>query len=142
MKRSLFYAAAAIAFTAGSAASAAKAAEVTVTISGIQPGVGDILIALQTEDEFLGQAGTYSLIVPADAETVSAVVEGVAPGSYAVAVVHDQNGDGTFEVGEHGPSEAWGLSGDSLGEPVFENVKVDVNEDAENAASVVLSYPM
>ncbi len=121
---------------------AAMAADVTITVDGIQPGTGDILVALQTEDDFLSGDGAYSIVVPAEADTVTTVLEGVAPGTYAVAVVHDENGDGTFALGDDAPSEAWGVSGDPMAEPTFENAQIEVTEGEDNSATVTISYPM
>lgn len=125
-----------------SASGAALAADVTITITGIAPGPGDLLVALQTEEEFLQEAGSYVLVMAADAETVSARLEDVVPGAYAVAVVHDEDGDGTFEVTETGPAEGWGISGMTIGEPTFDAAKVVVEEGQDNTASVTLSYAM
>lgn len=121
---------------------AALAADVTITITGIAPGPGDLLVALQSEAEFLTEAGSYVLVLAADAETVTALLEDVAPGAYAVAVVHDEDGDGTFEITETGPAEGWGISGITIGEPTFEAAKVEVSEDGENEATVTLSYAL
>ncbi|WP_162409443.1 DUF2141 domain-containing protein [Acuticoccus sediminis] len=121
---------------------AAMAADVTITVDGIQPGTGNILVALQTEDEFLSGEGTYSAEVPADADTLTTVLEGVVPGEYAVAVVHDENGDGTFALGDDAPLEPWGVSGDQLGDPTFESSKIVVSEDGDNKVTVTIAYPM
>ncbi|UOM34949.1 DUF2141 domain-containing protein [Acuticoccus sp. I52.16.1] len=130
------------AVTAVCASSAAMAADVTITVDGIQPGTGNILVALQTEDDFLTSGGAYSVVVPAEADTMTTVLEGVEPGFYAVAVVHDENGDGTFTLGDDAPSEAWGVSGSPISEPSFDNAKIEVSDGAENAATVTISYPM
>lgn len=121
---------------------AASAAEVTVSIEGVQPGAGTLLVALQTEDQFLAKEGEYTTTVPADSETAMATFDDVEPGTYAAAVVHDEDGDGDFTVGDNGPTEGWGLSGDVTGAPEFSGSMVEVMDGEPADATVILTYPM
>jgi len=56
--------------------------------------------------------------------------ENVAPGSYAVSVHHDEDGDGVFDTGIFGiPLEGVGASRDAhgtMGPPSFEDARIDV----------------
>lgn len=118
----------------------AEMQSVTVTVEGVQPGEGKLWIALQSGDEFLTGAGTYTAKVPADMETVTATMEDVAPGTYVAAVIHDENNDDSVEIGDKGPTEAWGLSGDKQsGKPEWMPATFVVTEDG-GAATVTLSY--
>ena len=115
---------------------------VTVTINGVEPGEGQLFVALQNEEGFAGAEGTYTQKVDASGATVTATFEGVAPGQYAAAVIHDQNADGNVELGEAGPTEAWGLSGAAQtgGAPEFGPAAFTVSETGGNA-TVSLMYP-
>ncbi|WP_420393525.1 DUF2141 domain-containing protein [Acuticoccus sp.] len=125
------------------ASGAAIAEEVSVTIDGVQQGPGSVLVALQTEDQFLAKEGEYTETVTADSESVEVMFQDVEPGTYAVAVVHDEDGDGDFTVGDTGPMEGWGLSGGMMaGAPEFASSSIEVMEGETTEASVTMSYPM
>ena len=116
------------------------AAPVTVTINGVQPGGGQLFVALQDSDNFLQAAGAHTTKVDATAATVTATFDGVAPGSYAAAVIHDEDGDGDVALGETGPTEAWGLSGPAQsGSPEWTPAMFTVSETGGNA-TVTLTY--
>ena len=115
--------------------------QVTVTITGVQPGEAPLLVALQGQDNFLQSAGAYTQPVDATGSTVTATFDGVTPGSYVAAVVHDENGDGGINIGETGPDEPWGISGSSQtgGAPEFMPAMFEVTESGDQA-NVSLSY--
>ncbi len=120
----------------------APAAEmVSVTINGIKPGPGQVLVALQTESEFAQAAGTYTKMMPATMAAETVTFEGVPAGRYAAAVVHDTNENGEIDMGETGPTEGWGLSGAAqAGAPEFGPASFEVGELGGNA-DVTLTYP-
>ena len=120
---------------------AAGAGQVTVTINGVQPGNAPLLVALQGTDNFLQSAGAYTQSVGATGETVTATFDGVTPGSYVAAVVHDANSDGAINIGETGPDEPWGISGSPQtgGAPEFQPASFEVT-DAGGQATVSLTY--
>ena len=96
---------------------AAAGATVTVTVNGVTPNGGPVLVALQGEGDFAKTAGAYSAKVDPTAATVTATIPGVTPGSYAAAVVQDSNNDGTFTIGATGPTEPFGFSGTAQSGP-------------------------
>lgn len=113
---------------------AAGAGTVTVTINGVTPNGGPVLVALQGENDFAKQAAAYSAKVDPTAATVTATISGVAPGSYAAAVVQDSNNDGTFTIGETGPAEPFGFSGTAQsGAPTFGPASFQVVESGGTA---------
>lgn len=115
---------------------------VTVNISGIEPGPGQLMVALQTEDQFAAAEGEYTQMMMADAATEMVMFEDVVPGSYAAAVVHDTNENGEIDMGETGPTEGWGLSGtpQTGGAPEFGPAMFEVGEVGATA-DVMLTYP-
>lgn len=80
-------------------------------------------------------------ISPANREAVFTVA-GLRPGNYAVAVFHDENGNGEFDQGLFGiPLEGYGFSNGArpfLSAPDFEDAAIEVGADTE--AVVTLSY--
>lgn len=125
-------------------AGAATAADVTVTLTGVQPKGGRMLVSLQTADEFMKPEGRYGSIAAGDVtgdETV--VVRDVPPGEYAVMVLHDADGDMKMAREANGkPKEGWGMSGQWRHgrRPAFTEVKITV-PDAGTAVTLPMVYP-
>lgn len=115
------------------------AGAVTVTVNGVAANGGPVLVALQDSSNFAQAAASYSATVQPTGTSVTATIQGVAPGSYAAAVVQDTNGDGTLTLGDTGPTESWGLSGtaQTTGAPTFEPAAFQVAE-AGGEATVTL----
>ena len=102
------------------AAAPALAADVTVTVSGVQPNAGPVLAVLQRSGQFAKKGGAYKQTVQATSDTVTVTFSNVAPGTYAAAAVQDTNGDGTVTIGKTGPTEPFGFSGPAqTGVPKF-----------------------
>lgn len=123
--------------------SAAMAADVTVTLTGVQAQGGQMLVSLQTRDQFMKPAGAAGATGPAEAGTQVFVVNNVAPGDYAVMVMHDADSDWAMGRKPDGmPTEGWGMSGAAPKgrAPTFDEVKVTVPADG-TAVTVPLSYP-
>ena len=125
-------------------ASAALAADVTVTLTGVQPQGGKVLVSLQSDGEFMKPEGRFGAI--ADGSTAGAatvVVHNVPPGEYAVMVLHDADGDMQMAREANGrPKEGWAMSGHmpSGRKPTFDEVKVVV-PDAGTAVTLPMIYP-
>lgn len=101
---------------------------VTGTVSGVTPNGGPVLVALQPEGDFAKSAAAYTAKVDPTASTVTASIPGVAPGAYAAAVVQDTNKDGTFTIGDTGPTEPFGFSGTAqTGAPTFGPAQFEVS---------------
>lgn len=108
--------------------SASGGGNVIVTVTGVVPNGGPVLVALQDQAGFAQVAGTYSATVVPTGRTVRATIRGVAPGRYAAAVVQDANMDGTLTLGATGPSEPFGFSGRvQRGAPTFQPASFQVN---------------
>ncbi|MFO0680407.1 MAG: DUF2141 domain-containing protein [Sandaracinus sp.] len=72
------------------------------------------------------------------------VFEGIAPGEYAVAVHHDEDGQGDFDTGIFGiPTEGVGASRDAhgtMGPPSFEDARITLRA-GENRTRIHMAYP-
>lgn len=127
-----------------SAAAPALAADVTLTLDGVQARGGRLLVALQTRDQFLKHEGAYGEIIadPA-AGTRTVVFRDVAPGEYSVSVLHDVDGDGTMKVNGVMPAEGWTmLNAETLrAAPQFDQVDFTVPASGSVNLKAAMIYP-
>lgn len=126
MKRMIWTAAAAALLFAG----AAVAGEVTVELAGVQARGGTLYASLQTRGDFMKPGVGYNVkAVAPKAGVLRLTIPNVAPGDYALSVLHDANGDKQMNMSpQFIPLEGWAMSnGDALmGPPTFDLVKVAV----------------
>lgn len=93
-------------------------AELTLNIAGISGNEGRIMIAvLASEAAFDGdEPAAAQVIVPAREPEISLSTDALAPGHYAIRVMHDRNGNGDLDTNLVGmPTEPWGFSNDARG---------------------------
>lgn len=124
-------------------ASAALAGDVTVTLTGVKPEGGQMLVSLQTRDQFMKPAGAAGATGPAETGAQVLVVKDVAPGDYAVMAMHDADSNWTMNTDpDHKPTEGWGMSGSAPEgrRPTFDEVKFTVPADG-GAVTIALVYP-
>ena len=121
---------------------APPAAEIDVTVSGLRSADG-VVIACMTPDpkrfpKCRGDAKAYRRAVDAGAGTVHIVFSGVTPGRYAIAVLHDENGNGKADRAlSMIPREGFGFSRDApvrMGPPEFGDAVFDVSGGAARQA--------
>ncbi len=110
-------------------------ASVTVNISGLRNLKGQILICLSSnEKEFPDcrkDETAQKKNIPA-AHNSQVVFENVAPGDYALALVHDKNSNGKMDLALFLPKEGFGMSNNPkvrMGKPKFKNSKFTVGND-------------
>jgi len=116
----------AIALVLAALGSSAHAAELTVVVSGIRDGDGQLMVGVfDKADSFLKQP-LAGRLVPASVRSADGgariVIDGLEPGSYAVSVVHDRDGNGRLTMNLMGlPMEPFGFSGKGggFGPPSF-----------------------
>jgi len=127
------------------AAGAATAGEVVVEVSGVQARGGTLYAALQRRDEFMNYAATaHSAKVDAPrAGVLRLTIPNVAPGEYALAVLHDFDGDRRMDMAENFmPLEGWAMSrGENLQtQPTFDDVKVAVPAAGATVRASMIYY--
>ncbi|MEY2926607.1 MAG: hypothetical protein RL367_1084 [Pseudomonadota bacterium] len=92
-------------------ATPAMAGDVTVILNGVQASDQDVMIGLQTRDEFLQPKGHYGAIIhhpKAGSQTV--VIKDVPDGDYSISVWHDVNGNHQFDKAANGrPLDGWSM---------------------------------
>lgn len=99
------------------AVSPAAAAELRVKVSELHSNDGNVHFALYaTPESFPNNEGRYAgTHVPARSFGALAVFTGLEAGRYAVAVYHDENGNGKFDQGFLGiPLEGYGFSNGAM----------------------------
>jgi uncharacterized protein (DUF2141 family) len=132
--KTLMLALTALALTSGAAA----AETVTITLNGVQARPGQIMASLNTRDQFLRDGSPHEVVVEAVAGGVTLTFENVAPGDYALMVMHDLDGNGQFDFGTDG----WAFSNSArpmTGPPAFDDHKFTV-ADAPVSLTETLRY--
>ena len=126
-----------------SLAAPAMAEDVTVTLTGVQARGGVLLASLQTRGEFMQASAAHGERIERPAAgTVRLTFHGVAPGDYALMVMHDEDSDGQMKLNGYMPAEGWAmLNADALrGPPTFDLVKFTVPAGGAGI-SVPMTYP-
>jgi uncharacterized protein (DUF2141 family) len=133
MKPSIIITAVAFMLLSGSLVRANNKVEVVIT--GIQSGKGEIgcsIFASESGFPMDAKAAISSQWVEAKAEGVTFIFENLEPGSYAVSVSHDLNGNRKTDTNFLGiPKEDWGVSNNArpaLRAPRFEEASFKVTE--------------
>lgn len=115
------------------------AADLAIEIEGIQAQQGTVMVAVMASAQaWADQAPPAGLTsgTPDGDGTLRLNVAGLAPGSYAIRVLHDENGNGKLDFNVVGmPTEGYGFSNNPrlLRAATFEEARFDV---AETGASV------
>jgi uncharacterized protein (DUF2141 family) len=117
-----------------------------VRVEGIEHEEGAMRFALfATPEGFPSDAATAERVetLPVRGTSLTWSVDEVPTGLWAVAVLHDEDGDGEMATDWLGrPSEGWGVSNDargSMGPPSFEDASFEIR-DPETAIVIQLSY--
>ena len=140
MKIALAVAAALTALAAGSA----QAGDVVVNVSGVQARGGTVLASLQTREQFMQPAGAYG-VKAENPRTgmLSLRFKDVAPGEYALGVLHDQDGDKRLKTAANGmPVEGVAMvNGQALrGPPTFDRVKFTVPAEGATVTAPMIYF--
>jgi uncharacterized protein (DUF2141 family) len=111
-------------------AGAAQAGEVTVKVTGVQPARGGAVYAvLQTREQFMQRAAVAGAMTTPNGPVAEFRLPNVAPGEYALSVLHDANGNRQMDTAPNGiPLEGWAMPhAEGLNHrPGFDEVKVAV----------------
>lgn len=118
----------------------------SIAVSGLRTAQGVLTITLYPDDpdRFLARRGKLARIrVPATQAQTLACLPLTQPGSYAIAVYHDENNDGDFNRNWVGlPTEGYGFSNNprlTLGPPPLEAVRFAVGS-GETQVSIQVTY--
>lgn len=119
---------------AAPAAASAPASTVTAKIAGLRNTDGGVLAYLHgSEDTFprkFDRAAQTRRKRSLDKTSTTLRFTDVPPGTYALVVVHDENGNGTIDKNLVGfPKEGIGASNVSKGRPSWKTAKFEVSQD-------------
>ena len=125
-------------------AAPARAADLTVTLHGVEARGGNLRVALYSKPETFKKEALADVVAsqPAHPGEVTFLFPGVAPGTYAALAYHDANRNQKLDlVLGMFPDEGWGLSNnpDVIGPPPFTDSAFAV-ADAPVAIDVEMSY--
>jgi uncharacterized protein (DUF2141 family) len=126
-------------------ASAARAADLTVTIKDVHSSSGQVLIVVYDESGF-GKPELAKMRQKANATSgdVKFVFHNLAAGRYAVSAFHDENGNGKLDRNSLGVrTEGYGFSNDAqgtAGPPKFSQAAFDFDGKTDKQISFSLNY--
>jgi len=114
------------------ATSPAVAGEVAVRVQGVRNDQGSVVVGVCTEDVFIGGTCAFRVSVPARSGIVTVSVSDVPPGTYAIRVYHDENGNMRIDRNFLGvPLEGFGFSNDApvrMAPPSFKDAAITVGQ--------------
>ncbi|HVA12629.1 MAG TPA: DUF2141 domain-containing protein [Stellaceae bacterium] len=126
-------------------AAAARAADLTVTVTDIDNAKGSVRAALYDSEASFGKPplAKAALKTNAVAGSVSFVVHDLPAGKYAVASFHDENDSGKLTTNALGvPTEGYGFSNDAqgvAGPPKFGQAAFDFDGKTDNTIVIHLN---
>ncbi len=125
-----------------------RAARLVVEVTGLRNDGGRVgCLAFASRDGFPTQPARAVAGAGAapSSRRATCVFENLPAGTYAIAVHHDEDGDGVFDTGIFGiPLEGVGASRDAhgtMGPPSFDDARIDVPAGGTHI-TVHISYPM
>ena len=129
------------------AASPPETADVTIVATGLRNAHGVVRACMTGEAALFPRckdpAASFNLIGQA-ADGVTLTFRGVTPGRYAVALLHDENGNGKADrAAMMIPKEGFGFSRDAkvrFGPPRFEEAAFDVAPGAKQRLVIRMRY--
>lgn len=118
----------------------ASSASIDLAITGLRSEKGNVLVCLSANPEYFPDCTkdkkARKLKVSANhADHIH--IEGVKPGTYAVALIHDENANGKMDLRLFLPREGFGFSRNpkiGMGPPKFKSAQFTVGADDEHYA--------
>lgn len=114
------------------------AATIDISVSGLRSKKGDVLVCLSTNPKYFPDCrkdkAARKIKVSASSASKVQIVD-VQPGTYAVALIHDENGNGKMDMRLFLPREGFGFSRNpkiGMGPPKFKSAQFTVaGKDAD-----------
>lgn len=121
---------------------AAGKVDLAVVVSGVAQGEGQVIVSLYDEKKsWLKKPALVQKKEAGDGQTVEVRFSGLDTGSYALAVVYDQDADGELNTGLFGiPAEPVGFSNDArrkFGPAKWKQAQFELTEDTTLTVNVV-----
>lgn len=100
-----------------------QAADLAVSVTGAQPAAGQVLISVFDRSETWMKQPVANKALPVAPDGTAKITFDLAPGTYAIALIHDTNGNDQMDTNALGiPTEAFGFSNRArarFGPPAF-----------------------
>lgn len=110
-----------------------------VDVAGLKDNKGQLMVSLfNNSTDYLKKAYKVEKL---DLSSGNKTIEfmDLEPGEYAVAVIHDENMNGTLDFGDMGPIEKYGFSNNApslYGPAEYSETKMDLQEDKSISITV------
>ena len=120
----------------------AQTASLEVNVHNIKSHKGSIRVGLfDSETDFLKNA-VEGKVVKASGREITVIFENLAPGEYALSVIHDENENGELDSNAFGvPKEGFAFGNNAMGPfgpPSFEKAKMKIEGNLQ--CSITLKY--
>ncbi|GLB51623.1 hypothetical protein NBRC110019_06620 [Neptunitalea chrysea] len=105
-------------------------ATITAKVANVTNNNGKVIFGLHTAETFLKSKGVQTVIATIENGVAKASFENVAPGTYAILVLHDENENMKMDYTVNGiPKESYGCSNNPMpfGPPQFNGSKFEVS---------------
>jgi len=117
-------------------ATAANAADLTVTIAGVRNSNGSVAAAVFNNETNFPKAPPFAAFrIKASSGPISFTAHNLPPGKYAMTSYHDENDNGKLDADPIGlPTEGYGVSNDArepLGPPQFSKASFDIGDQGK-----------
>jgi uncharacterized protein (DUF2141 family) len=103
----------------------------TITVNvPVSSDKGNVIFGLYTEENFMSAAPVQGLEAEIMDGKATVTFINVAPGTYAITLLHDLNGNKQMDFDENGmPTEMYGVSNNvmSMGPPMWNDAKFEVD---------------
>jgi uncharacterized protein (DUF2141 family) len=133
---------------------AARASELVVVVRGVDSGAGEVQVELYgvaqratfpyADRGVIAHASVRADSLAPPARQALVTFPDLPPGSYAVSVIHDANGNGDIDLNMFGiPTEGYGFSNGArgtVGPPSFDSAAVRVGNGAPTQIVITLSH--
>ncbi|MFO0433450.1 MAG: DUF2141 domain-containing protein [bacterium] len=116
----------------------ASAADVTVQLTDVRPGGGQIRAVLCVAGEDFPNSCKRTNVTPAMAGTTQVVFKDVAPGSYAFAAYRDANGNGKLDLAGGIPKESIAFSNNAMGRQGVPSFSASVFQVGQTGAQLTI----
>ena len=114
-----------------------KSSDLSITILGLESNVGKVLVLVFNNSNGFPEEDkkAYKILeLPISNKRASGSISEIPAGTYAISVLHDEDGDGQMKKNGVGyPTEGFGFSNDPsilFGAPSFEKCSFEVKEGA------------
>ncbi|WP_044403749.1 DUF2141 domain-containing protein [Lacinutrix sp. Hel_I_90] len=106
---------------------------ITITIENVKSNTGKVVLGLHTENTFMKTEAIKTAESKIEDGKISVTFKDVAPGTYGIMALHDENENGRMDFDTSGmPAESYGMSNNPLsyGPPQYSDAKFELkNED-------------